>query len=101
MVALTKQLPQSPVAAGCAVFLAPELSSVTGTTVNMDGGALAADGFYRVHNADGTWTHMPMVTAPIATEGQVAGKICLPSRTTRWRTSLVSAIRQVFVSSAS
>jgi 3-oxoacyl-[acyl-carrier protein] reductase len=50
-------------AAGCAVFLASDLSAwVTGTTVHMDGGALAAGGFYRVQNADGGWTNMPVVT---------------------------------------
>ncbi len=48
-------------AAGCAVFLASELSSwVTGTTIHLDGGALAAGGFYRV--PDGGWTNLPIVT---------------------------------------
>lgn len=46
--------------AGCAVFLASELSSwVTGTTVNADGGALAAGGFYRTPS--GHWTNTPIV----------------------------------------
>ena len=48
-------------AAGCAVFLASELSSwVTGTTIHLDGGALAAGGFYRVPG--GAWTNLPIVT---------------------------------------
>lgn len=48
-------------AAGCAVFLASELSSwVTGTTINLDGGALAAGGWYRA--PDGGWTNMPVIT---------------------------------------
>lgn len=47
--------------AGCAVFLATELSSwVTGTTVHADGGALAAAGFYRTPS--GAWTNTPIVT---------------------------------------
>ncbi|MCG3168989.1 MAG: 2-dehydro-3-deoxy-D-gluconate 5-dehydrogenase [Pseudomonadales bacterium] len=46
--------------AGCAVFLASELSAwVTGTTVNADGGALAAGGFYRTPS--GHWTNTPIV----------------------------------------
>ena len=49
-------------AAGCAVFLASDLSSwVTGTTIHMDGGALAAGGWYRVHET-GRWTNMPVVS---------------------------------------
>jgi NAD(P)-dependent dehydrogenase (short-subunit alcohol dehydrogenase family) len=48
-------------AAGCAVFLATELSGwVTGTTVHLDGGALAAGGFQRA--PDGRWTNVPVVT---------------------------------------
>jgi len=48
-------------AAGCAVFLASDLSGwVTGTTVHLDGGALAAAGWYRVHET-GRWTNMPVV----------------------------------------
>jgi NAD(P)-dependent dehydrogenase (short-subunit alcohol dehydrogenase family) len=47
--------------AGCAVFLASELSSwVTGTTIHADGGALAAGGFYRTPS--GRWTNVPVVT---------------------------------------
>ena len=47
-------------AAGCAVFLATPLSAwVTGTTINLDGGALAAAGWYRT--PDGTWTNVPVV----------------------------------------
>jgi NAD(P)-dependent dehydrogenase (short-subunit alcohol dehydrogenase family) len=47
--------------AGCAVFLATDLSAwVTGTTVNVDGGALAAGGFYRT--PQGQWTNVPVVT---------------------------------------
>ena len=46
--------------AGCAVFLATELSAwVTGTTIHVDGGALAAAGFYRTPN--GRWTNAPVV----------------------------------------
>jgi len=48
-------------AAGCAVFLASELSAwVTGTTINLDGGALAAGGWYRT--PDERWTNVPVVT---------------------------------------
>lgn len=48
-------------AAGAAVFLASELSSwITGTTINLDGGALAACGWVRM--PDGRWTHRPVVT---------------------------------------
>jgi NAD(P)-dependent dehydrogenase (short-subunit alcohol dehydrogenase family) len=48
-------------AAGCALFLASDLSAwVTGTTVHVDGGALAAGGFYRVPG--GGWTNLPVVT---------------------------------------
>lgn len=45
-------------AAGCAVFLASEMSSwVTGTTIHLDGGCLAAAGWLRT--PAGTWTHRP------------------------------------------
>jgi NAD(P)-dependent dehydrogenase (short-subunit alcohol dehydrogenase family) len=48
-------------AAGCAVFLATDLSAwVTGTTLHVDGGALAAGGFYRT--PQGQWTNVPVVT---------------------------------------
>ena len=48
-------------AAGCALFLASDLSAwVTGTTIHMDGGALAAGGFYRA--PDGRWTNTPVIT---------------------------------------
>ncbi len=48
-------------AAGCAVFLASELSAwVTGTTLHLDGGALAAGGWYRT--PDERWTNVPVVT---------------------------------------
>jgi len=51
-------------AAGSAVFLASALSAwITGTTIHLDGGSLAAGGFYRVHKPDGGWTNMPVVTA--------------------------------------
>jgi len=47
-------------AAGCALFLASDLSAwVTGTTVHMDGGALAAGGFYR--GPKNGWTNLPIV----------------------------------------
>jgi NAD(P)-dependent dehydrogenase (short-subunit alcohol dehydrogenase family) len=47
-------------AAGCAVFLASDLSAwVSGTTVHMDGGALAAAGWYRT--PAGQWTNMPVI----------------------------------------
>lgn len=47
-------------AAGCALFLASDLSAwVTGTTIHLDGGALAAGGFYRVPGAG--WTNLPLV----------------------------------------
>lgn len=48
-------------AAGCALFLASELSAwVTGSTVNLDGGALAAAGWYRDPND--LWTNVPVIT---------------------------------------
>lgn len=47
--------------AGAAVFLASELSSwVNGTTINVDGGGLAAAGFQRIPS--GPWTIIPEVT---------------------------------------
>jgi 3-oxoacyl-[acyl-carrier protein] reductase len=47
--------------AGAAVFLASDLSSwITGTVINLDGGALAAGGFYRT--PEGHWTNVPVVT---------------------------------------
>jgi NAD(P)-dependent dehydrogenase (short-subunit alcohol dehydrogenase family) len=47
--------------AGCAVFLASDLSAwVTGTTIHVDGGALAAAGFYRTPT--GEWTNFPVVS---------------------------------------
>jgi len=47
--------------AGCAVFLASPLSGwVTGTTLHVDGGALAAGGFYRTPT--GEWTNLPVIT---------------------------------------
>lgn len=46
--------------AGCAVFLATELSAwVSGTTVHCDGGSLAAAGWYRT--PDGKWTNTPLI----------------------------------------
>jgi NAD(P)-dependent dehydrogenase (short-subunit alcohol dehydrogenase family) len=48
-------------AAGCALFLASDLSAwVTGSTINLDGGALAAAGWYRDPND--LWTNVPVVT---------------------------------------
>ena len=48
-------------AAGCCVFLATSLSAwVTGTTMLLDGGSLAAAGYYRA--PDGVWTHYPVVS---------------------------------------
>jgi NAD(P)-dependent dehydrogenase (short-subunit alcohol dehydrogenase family) len=46
--------------AGCAVFLATELSAwVTGSTIHCDGGALAAAGWYRT--PEGQWTNTPVI----------------------------------------
>jgi 3-oxoacyl-[acyl-carrier protein] reductase len=48
-------------AAGCAIFLASELSAwVTGTTIHLDGGALAAAGWHRM--ANGVWTNAPVIS---------------------------------------
>jgi NAD(P)-dependent dehydrogenase (short-subunit alcohol dehydrogenase family) len=56
-------------AAGCAVFLASELSAwVSGATINLDGGALAAGGFHRV--PDGGWTNTPIVVGSGFTSGR-------------------------------
>jgi len=47
--------------AGTALFLASDLAGwITGTTVNVDGGALAAAGWYR--DPKGMWTNVPVVT---------------------------------------
>ncbi|MBV6424739.1 MAG: Levodione reductase [Steroidobacteraceae bacterium] len=47
-------------AAGCALFLASDLAGwVTGTTLHLDGGSLAAGGWYRT--PDGRWTNTPVV----------------------------------------
>jgi len=48
-------------AAGAALFLASDLAGwVTGTTINLDGGALAAGGWYR--DPKGLWTIVPVVS---------------------------------------
>ncbi len=48
-------------AAGCVVFLASELSAwVTGTTIHLDGGALAAAGWHRL--GSGVWTNAPVIS---------------------------------------
>ena len=48
--------------AGSAVFLASELASwITGTTINLDGGALAAGGWRQTR--DGRWTNRPVIEA--------------------------------------
>ena len=47
--------------AGAALFLASPLSGwVTGTTLHVDGGALAAAGWYR--DPKGMWTNVPVIT---------------------------------------
>jgi len=49
-------------AAGCALFLASDMSAwVNGITINLDGGALAAAGWYRTPS--GNWTVAPVITA--------------------------------------
>jgi 3-oxoacyl-[acyl-carrier protein] reductase len=46
--------------AGCILFLASPLAAwVTGTTIHVDGGALAAAGWYR--DDQGVWTNMPVI----------------------------------------
>ena len=48
--------------AGCALFLATDMSSwVTGTTVHVDGGALAASGWYRLPGEKQRWTLAPVI----------------------------------------
>jgi 3-oxoacyl-[acyl-carrier protein] reductase len=48
-------------AAGATLFLASSLASwITGTTINLDGGALAAAGWYR--DPKGLWTNLPVIT---------------------------------------
>lgn len=48
-------------AAGCALFLASELAGwITGTTMHLDGGALAAGGWYRT--PQGGWTNVPVIS---------------------------------------
>ncbi len=48
--------------AGAAVYLASELSAwVSGTTIHVNGGALAAGGWYRT--PQGHWTNVPVITA--------------------------------------
>ena len=48
-------------AAGCALFLASDMSAwVNGATINLDGGALAAAGWYRTPSNN--WTVAPVVT---------------------------------------
>lgn len=47
--------------AGAALFLASPLSGwITGTTLHVDGGALAAAGWYR--DPRGTWTNVPVIS---------------------------------------
>lgn len=47
--------------AGAALFLASELSGwITGTTLHVDGGALAASGWYRT--PQGQWTNTPLIS---------------------------------------
>ena len=47
--------------AGVALFLASDLSAfVTGTTINADGGSLAAGGWFR--RPDGSWTNRPIIS---------------------------------------
>jgi NAD(P)-dependent dehydrogenase (short-subunit alcohol dehydrogenase family) len=48
-------------AAGSALFLASDLAAwITGVTINLDGGALAAAGWYR--DPKGMWTNIPVVS---------------------------------------
>ena len=52
--------------AGCALFLASDLSAwTTGSTVHVDGGALAAAGWYRVPDTQ-HWTNTPTFSTPTA-----------------------------------
>jgi 3-oxoacyl-[acyl-carrier protein] reductase len=48
--------------AGAALFLASEMSTwVSGTTLHVDGGALAAGGWYRMPGEDQHWTLAPVI----------------------------------------
>lgn len=65
--------------AGSALFLGSDLSAwMTGTTLHVDGGALAAGGYLRT--PDGRWTHTPVVVddgygaAREGAPGDVAGR---------------------------
>jgi 3-oxoacyl-[acyl-carrier protein] reductase len=49
--------------AACALFLATNLSQwITGTTIHLDGGALAAGGWYRMPGEEQRWTLAPVIS---------------------------------------
>ena len=68
-------------AAGSALFLASDLSSwVTGATINLDGGALAAAGWYR--DPDNSWTIAPVILMmDLTTNSVLVSQIHFPNQT--------------------
>jgi NAD(P)-dependent dehydrogenase (short-subunit alcohol dehydrogenase family) len=65
--------------AGAALFLASDLAGwVTGTTLHVDGGALAAGGWYRDPN--GIWTNLPVIAGNAFNFGPPDARRTTPSK---------------------